>query len=74
MKSPPIKSDTVTMRDCLRAGHCVRGVKAFLSERGIDVRGFARGGMALTDAEAMRDGYVDQIIARKRAREQSGGR
>lgn len=62
------------MRDCLRAGHCVRGVKAFLLGRGINVRGFARDGITMADAEAMRDGYVDQIIARKRAREQSGGR
>lgn len=66
-------SDRLTMSDALRAGHCVRGVRAWFSSQGLDFRDFMKNGIQEETIAALRDGYGDQIIARKRARETSGG-
>jgi hypothetical protein len=61
------------MSDARRAGHCVRGVRAWFHEQGLDFRDFVKNGIALERVAELKDGYGDQIIARKRARESSGG-
>lgn len=61
------------MSDALKAGHCVRGVRAWFTERGWNFRDFVKNGIALERVAELKDGYGDQIIARKRARESSGG-
>lgn len=66
-------SDLLTMADARRAGHCVRGVKAWCETHNIDFRDLVKNGIELERIAALQDGYGDQIIARKRARESGGG-
>lgn len=66
-------SDRLYMEDCRRAGHCVRGVRAWFNQAGLDFRDFLKNGIAVEQIESMHDGYADQIIARKRAREDAQG-
>lgn len=66
-------SDVVTMQDCTRGGHCPSGVRRWIHDQGFDFRDFMKNGLPLEQVEALHDGYADQIIARKRAREAAGG-
>ena len=71
---PLIKSSTrLTIEDVRRAGHCVRGAKAWCEQHEIDFRDFLKNGYPLESVAALKDGYGDQIIARKLARRSSGG-
>lgn len=63
--------ETVTIEDCRRAGHCVRGVKAWCEQHQVDFRDFLKNGMSVEKALSFHDGFSDQIVARKRAREAS---
>lgn len=66
-------SGRLTMHDCTSAGHCPSGVRRWIHDKGFDFRDFMKNGIDLATIEAMHDGYGDQIIARKRAREAAGG-
>jgi len=61
--------ERVTARDCARAGFCVRGMKDFAAEHGIDYRAFVRDGMAGDVASAFGDGMMDRALAEARKRE-----
>lgn len=66
-------SDRINIADVRQSGHCVRGARAWFAAQALDFRDFLNNGIAVEQVEALHDGYADQIIARKRAREAAGG-
>lgn len=58
----------ITLDDVLKAGHCVRGAKAWFVAQGFDWRDVVKNGVAESDLLATGDGLAERVIAATRAR------
>lgn len=56
------------MGDCLRAGFCPKGVRAWLEVRGLNYREFVRNGLPEEEWIAVSDGLGDVVLAKARER------
>ena len=61
----------LTMTDCLRAGHCVPGVRAWFASRELSIRAFVREGMSAKALLETGDGFARQVVTRAWARRQA---
>lgn len=64
----------VTIDDIRRAGHCPRGAKAWFEAHGLDFRTFVKpvergGGLPASVLLATGDALAEQVVRRKRERE-----
>jgi hypothetical protein len=53
----------ITVADCLNAGFCLRGQKAFCRNHGIDFRTFVRDGMDEEEFAGIDDANLSRVIA-----------
>ena len=58
----------VTMRDCLRAGFCATGTRAWMRAHGYDYRAFVRNGLPVEEMAKWGDAQADMTVAAARER------
>lgn len=56
---------TITMGDCMSAGHCVRGIRQWFSHYELDFRLFVKQGISGHIFLSTRDGHAIQIVRHK---------
>lgn len=56
---------TITIHDCMSAGHCVRGVKKWFEFYEFDFRSFLAEGISCRDFLSTRDGHAIGIVRHK---------
>lgn len=54
----------ITVQHCRELGYCLRGVRQFCDQGGIDFRDFVKNGFPLEKAREMNDGRVNRLIER----------
>lgn len=52
----------IYLRDCLQAGYCVKGVKAYCKAKSIDFKKLVRHGYHVEENEQNIDGLIQKII------------
>lgn len=55
----------ITIEDARRAGYCVRGLKYWCVERGIDFKSFVKNGIDVDEIEGFKDAHIQRILAMK---------
>jgi hypothetical protein len=63
----------ITVDDVRRAGHCVRGAKAWFETHGFDFRRFLREGVPAADLLSTGDGQAIKVVERTMARRAADG-
>lgn len=63
--------ETVTIDDCMQAGHCVRGVRRWFIDKGFDFAVFLQEGISAYDFLSTRDGHAIGIV-RSKVKRQNG--
>lgn len=72
MKKAKSRPDLVTVADAVKAGFCIKGLRAWAENEGLDFRDLWWNGMPVKELEAMNDAYANQILAHKRKAEKNG--
>lgn len=62
--------ERITIHDCRRVGHCVRGVRDWFQEHGLDFRAFMQHGIDERTFIEKGDALSAQIVAAKKGRGQ----
>lgn len=57
------------MQDVMKAGHCASGARVWFERHGLDFRDFLKGGITVARLRELNDGFAEQVIRRKEARE-----
>lgn len=52
----------IYLRDCLQAGYCVKGVKAYCKVKSIDFKKLVRHGYCVEENEQNVDGLIQKVI------------
>lgn len=63
----------LTITDVRAAGHCVKGARPWFAAYGLDFRDFVKNGIESDRLAALDDAILNQVIARKIARERRDG-
>lgn len=59
--------DTITVKDALDAGYCVKGQREWFKARGLSFRDFARDGISVEYIRSLNDAMGNDIIRRMEA-------
>lgn len=59
---------TITVTDCRNAGHCVKGIKNWFDQYGLDFKDFLRNGIDEETFLATNDAYAIEIVRLKKAK------
>lgn len=63
---------TITMDDCIKAGHCPTGVRKWFHDHSLDFRQFMKSGIPAEQMLACNDAQGDQVVARTMVRRLHG--
>jgi hypothetical protein len=64
----------ITMDDCVKAGHCAKGVRRWFNEQGLDFRAFMAAGIPAEDMLATGDARGINVVQRTIERQAAGAR
>lgn len=58
----------ITIDDCRKAGHCVKGIRAWFDTYGLDFKKFLKEGIEEEAFLATKDAYAIEIVRLKKAK------
>ena len=62
-------TERVTIDDIRKAGHCVKGAKAWFERHDLDFRDFLKNGIDVDELLASGDSLAEQVVRSKRERD-----
>lgn len=58
----------VTVQDCRKLGYCMKAIRPWFTEEGLDFRDFVRNGILASKLHAKNNAYAEDVIRQARKR------